>query len=86
MLKSFNSIPDSLIKVKKSDVTSYINQNKSEFSSDETRDLIFVKFDELPSGLDENESMSLMNNLIEDKVEFDNNSNESITYRGFKKY
>ena len=28
--------------------------------------------------------MSLMNNLIEDKVEFDNNSNESITYRGFK--
>ena len=80
----FNSIPDSLIKVKKSDVTSYINQNKSEFSSDETRDLIFVKFDELPSGLDKNESMSLMNNLIEDKVEFDNNSNESITYRGFK--
>jgi hypothetical protein len=80
----FNSIPDSLIKVKKSDVTSYINQNKNEFSSDETRDLIFVKFDELPSGLDEYESMSLMNNLIEDKVEFDNNSNQSITYRGFK--
>ena len=80
----FNSISDSLIKVKKSDVTNYIEQNKNDFSSDPTRDLIFVQFDEGPSPRDEFDAKLSLNSLIEDKIEFDNSSNNSITYSGFK--
>ena len=80
----FNTIPDSLIKVKKSDVVSYLSENKKDFSSDETRDLIFVRFEELPSKLDEEETSLLMNDLINDKTEYDNSSDKSITYAGFK--
>ena len=80
----FNTIPDSIIKVKKSDVTNYMDENKNDFSSDETRDLVFVKFDESPSNLDAEETKSLMNDLIQDKSEFDSNSNKTITYLGFK--
>ena len=80
----FNSISDSLIKVKKSDVTNYIEKNKNDFSSDPTRDLIFVQFDEGPSPRDEFDAKLSLNSLIEDKIEFDNSSNNSITYSGFK--
>ena len=64
----FNSISDSLIKVKKSDVTNYIEQNKNDFSSDPTRDLIFVKFDESPSANDELDAKLSLNSLIESIV------------------
>ena len=80
----FSSISDSLIKVKKSDVVNYIEKNKNNFSSDPTRDLIFVQFDELPSASDESDARQSLNSLIEDKIEFDNSSNTSITYLGFK--
>ncbi len=80
----FNSIPDSLITVKKSDIENFIEKNKNEFSSDPTRDLIFVKFDESPSANDELDAKQSLNSLIEDKTEFDNSSNNSITYSGFK--
>ena len=80
----FNQIDDSEIKVSKSDVNNYINQNKNKYSSDPSRDLIFVQFEEKPSELDEMEYMESINDLIEDRIEYDPNSQKDIIYSGFK--
>ena len=80
----FNQIDDSEIKVSKSDVNNFINQNKNKYSSDPSRDLIFVQFEEKPSELDEMEYMESINDLIEDRVEYDPNSQKDIKYSGFK--
>ena len=80
----FNQIDDSEIKVSKSDVNNYINQNINKYSSDPSRDLIFVQFEEKPSQLDEMEYMESINDLIEDRIEYDPNSQKDIKYSGFK--
>tara|TARA_S200000501_G_scaffold21747_1_gene19034 strand:- start:4425 stop:6587 length:2163 start_codon:yes stop_codon:yes gene_type:complete len=80
----FSSITDDEIKITKSDVNEYINDNESLYSSDPTRDLIYVRFDEKPSEIDESDFMTALEELTEDRVEFDINSNEKITYKGFK--
>ncbi len=80
----FSSITDDEIKITKSDVNEYINDNESVYSSDPTRDLIYVRFDEKPSEIDESDFMTALEELSEDRVEYDINSNEKITYKGFK--
>jgi len=80
----FSSITDDEIKITKSDVNEYINDNESLYSSEPTRDLIYVRFDEKPSEIDESDFMTALDELTEDRVEFDINSNEKITYKGFK--
>jgi len=80
----FSSITDDEIKITKSDVNKYINDNESVYSSDPTRDLIYVRFDEKPSEIDESDFMTALEELTEDRDEYDINSNEKITYKGFK--
>ena len=80
----FSSITDDEIKITKSDVNEYINDNESLYSSDPTRDLIYVRFDEKPSEIDESDFMTALEELTEDRDEYDINSNEKITYKGFK--
>ena len=80
----FTKISDNDIKVSKSEVTNYINENENNYSSDPSRDLIFVKFEENPSGLDKSEAKSSLSLLLEDREEYDPNSQKNITYRGFK--
>jgi len=59
----FTSIADSAITVTKSDVSSYINKNKSQYEVDESRDIRFVEFKEVASLEDETD---IKNKLIED--------------------
>ena len=80
----FGTVSDNDIKVSKSDVSSYINENKNNFSTDRSRDLIFVRFEEEPSGLDKLESKKSVIELLEDREEFDLESQTNITYSGFK--
>ena len=80
----FNKISDNDIKVSKSEVTNYINENKNNYSSDPTRDLIFVQFEEKPSGLDQLEAELSLKVLLDDKEEYDPNLQKNITYKGFK--
>ena len=80
----FGTVSDNDIKVSKSDVSSYINENKNNFSTDPSRDLIFVRFEEEPSGLDKLESKKSVIELLEDREEFDLESQTNITYSGFK--
>ena len=80
----FSKISDNDIKVSKSEVKNYINQNKNNFSSDPSRDIIFVRFEEQPSKLDELEANTTIIELINDRDEYDLSSQKNITYTGFK--
>lgn len=51
---AYSLIPDSLVKVSKSDITSYINKNKNQYKVDASRDIRFVEFKEVASVEDEN--------------------------------
>ncbi|GAA4977908.1 SurA N-terminal domain-containing protein [Algibacter aquimarinus] len=50
----YSSIADSVIKVSKSDVSSYISKNKKKYEVEASRDIKFVEFKEVPSIEDEN--------------------------------
>lgn len=79
----FNSISDSLIKVNKSDVNTYVKKNKNDYEIESSRDFIFVKYDEAPSELDKIEAESSLTNLLEDKTDIGEDG-KTITYLGFK--
>ena len=80
----FTNVADSEIKVSKSEVNNYISENKSNYSSDPSRDLIFVQFEEKPSELDKLESKTTITELLEDREEYDFDSQKNITFQGFK--
>ena len=80
----FSKISDNDIKVNKSDITKYINENKIKYSTNPSRDIIFVRFEEKPSQSDELLAQETLVELIEDRVEFNQITNENIIYQGFK--
>jgi parvulin-like peptidyl-prolyl isomerase len=49
----YNTIVDSLVKIRESDVKNYISKHKSEFKVEESRDIQYVYFPEAPSKSDE---------------------------------
>lgn len=50
----YSSIPDSTVQVTKSDIISYIKENRKQYEVEASRDIRFVKFEELASVEDEN--------------------------------
>ncbi|UKM66200.1 SurA N-terminal domain-containing protein [Flavobacteriaceae bacterium GSB9] len=50
---SYNTIPDSTVQVSKSDISSYIKDNKKQFEVEASRDIRFVEFEETASVEDE---------------------------------
>ncbi|OBQ55879.1 SurA N-terminal domain-containing protein [Tamlana sp. s12] len=51
---AYTTIPDNLVKVSKSDISDYINDNKKQFEVEASRDIRFVEFKEEASVEDEN--------------------------------
>jgi len=51
---AYSLIPDSIVEVSKSDITSYISKNKNQYKVDASRDIRFVEFKEVASVEDEN--------------------------------
>ena len=80
--KKNNRFP--LKSTKNNGVNNFNSVNKNNFSTDPSRDLIFVQFEEEPSGLDKLESKKSVIELLEDREEFDSDSQRNITYSGFK--
>ncbi len=74
----YASIPDSTITVKTSDITTYINKNKSKYEVEETRDIRFVQFEEKASLEDEANIEAGFDKFINGKIEFDNGVNDTI--------
>ena len=76
----FNSVTDSLITYKKSDLKKYINDNEDDFKVDATRDIQYVLFDEKPSLDDENGIKDRLSSLLNERVEFNEVSKLEETY------
>ncbi|MCF6295897.1 MAG: peptidylprolyl isomerase [Flavobacteriaceae bacterium] len=80
----FSSIPDSTITVSKSDITNYINKNKSKYVVDASRDIYFVHFKEEASLEDEANIQKNLQDLLEDRVEYNENTKSNDTIIGFR--
>jgi len=61
---AYSSIPDSTVQVTKSDITSYIKANKSQYEVEASRDIRFVEFEEVASVEDENAIKAELNTYI----------------------
>lgn len=80
----FTSIADSLVSVKKSEVSSYVKANPSKYKVEASRDLVYVQFKEEASLEDEQQIQSDLTALIADKEEFNNAAAAIQTVVGFQ--
>ena len=71
----YTSIADSLVKVSKGEIESYIKTNSNDFKVEESRDISYVQFNIAATTEDENAIKASVAELIED---FKNTSNESV--------
>tara|TARA_R110002049_G_scaffold95397_2_gene234264 strand:+ start:1753 stop:3882 length:2130 start_codon:yes stop_codon:yes gene_type:complete len=77
----YASIPDSIIKVSKSDISNYISKNKKKYEVEASRDIKFVAFKEEPTVEDENAIKAELEKLLNDRVEYNEviKGNDSVT-------
>ena len=80
----FSTIPDSLVKVTKSDVKKYMQKNENDYKVKASRNLIYVKFEENPSKYDERELETQLTDLVNDREEFDFETKTNKKILGFK--
>ncbi|AJR02305.1 peptidylprolyl isomerase [Siansivirga zeaxanthinifaciens] len=80
----YTSIPDSLVKVSKSDISSYISKNEKKYKVEASRDIKYVQFNEVASIEDENAIKADLNNLLKDKEEYNQTTKANETVLGFK--
>ena len=80
----FSKISDSIIQVKKSDVNQYINNNQNKYKTNKSRAISFVKFEENASSADKLATEINLQNLIEDREEYDFDNKKNIKVPGFR--
>lgn len=80
----FSKISDSIIQVKKSDVIQYINNNQNKYEITKSRAISFVKFEENPSSADKLATEINLQNLIDDREEYDFDNKKNIKVPGFR--
>lgn len=80
----YTSIPDSLIEVKKSDITKYINENKKKYEVEASRDINFVQFNEVASVEDEEALKSSLVALLDNTVVYNTETKRNDTIVGFR--
>lgn len=80
----YSSISDSLISVSKAELRGFIKENPKKYTLEESRDLIYVKFDETPSLEDKNDISEKLSSLILDKEEYNPDTNKTEKVLGLK--
>lgn len=80
----YSSIPDSLVKVSDADIKSYIKDNASQYERKASRALRYVAFLEQPTEEDQNIIRNGLENLIEDRIEYNDVSKLTDTLLGLK--
>ncbi|WP_318345337.1 peptidylprolyl isomerase [Flagellimonas baculiformis] len=80
----YSSIPDSTIEVSKSEIEKYINNHKKRFEQDKARDIRFVYFEEKPSAADESSVKEAITALLDDTVEYSQETDSNDTIAGFR--
>ena len=72
VVQNINTIPDSLIEVKNSDLKAYYNAHQNEFKQDATRDIEYITFDVVASETDKAATQEWINDIKEDFAVNDN--------------
>ncbi|MFD2822947.1 peptidylprolyl isomerase [Lacinutrix iliipiscaria] len=81
----FSSIPDSTITVSNSDITSYMNAHKKQFTVEESRNLNYVEFKEVASLEDENAIKQSLSSMLNDNVVYNETTKSNDTIVSFLK-
>ena len=79
----YSSIADSLVSVKNSEITKYIKDKPDEYEQESTRNIDYVIFDESPSKKDENDLRSRLENLLNQREEYNQVSKLNEVVPGF---
>ncbi len=79
----YSSIADSLISVKNSEITKYIKDNPDDYEQESTRSIDYVIFDESPSKKDENDLRLRLENLLNQREEYNQVSKLNEVVPGF---
>ena len=79
----YSSIPDSLVSVKNSEISKYIKDNPENFEQESTRSIDYVIFDESPSKKDQNDLRLRLENLLNQKEEYNQVSKLNEVVPGF---
>ncbi|WP_400076686.1 SurA N-terminal domain-containing protein [Winogradskyella sp. R77965] len=79
----YTSIADSLVKVSKSEISSYIKEHKEKYEVDESREVVYVEFKEEASKADEDEIKAGLLALKNDRLEYNESSKNTDTIPGF---
>lgn len=80
----YTSIADSTISIDKKDIQNYVNAHKEEFKQEKARDIQFVYFEEKASAEDEAAIKEATVKLLENTVEYKENTDVMDTVTGFK--
>lgn len=80
----FSSVPDSIVPVSKEELRSYIEDNSKKYSVEKSRNLIYTSFDHIPSEMDEKDTYNKLMGLIDDKEEYNSNTNKTEKVLGLK--
>jgi peptidyl-prolyl cis-trans isomerase D len=68
----YSSVPDSIIKLKNSEVEKFIKSNESDFKVEASRNIEYVLFEEKPSLEDENDTKKILQEFLIEKNEYNN--------------
>ncbi len=79
----YTSIADSLIKVSKSDISTYIKDNQEKYKVDASREVVYVEFKEVASKADEDNIKAGLLALKIDRTEYNESSKNTDTIQGF---
>ena len=79
----YSTINDSLVSVSNSEISKYIKDNPEDFEQKSTRDINYVIFSESPSAQDESDLRNKMNNLLNERSEYNQVSKLNETLPGF---
>ena len=74
----FATIPDTTVAVTPSEISAYINNNKKKYEVEASRNLQYVKFEEVASLEDENALQADLIKLIQNRVEYNNGVNDTV--------
>ena len=80
----FSSIPDTLFEVRESEINAYIEKNAAKYERDASRSLQYVAFIEQATEEDEAIIRKSLEELTNDRVEYNDVSKLTDTIQGFK--
>jgi peptidylprolyl isomerase/peptidyl-prolyl cis-trans isomerase D len=80
----YTTVADSLVKITRSEIDSYVKAHKNDFKVEASRDISYVKFDITPTQSDEEAIKNEVAKLIEDKQEYSNVTKSEETVKGLK--